>query len=147
MSHLSACRLLPANSVSHTLNTAVAEKLYILLQLGFFASGGRSSASGCDLGGSTPEGQSPDELRFCLSHFPSLRTSSKRIGPRAAPKSSCGAAPLVNAIRSSATDAAVSRRTMNTTIGSASVAAAAPVAGRPSHFFRCFHSLTPTTVC
>ena len=36
-----------------------------------------------------PEVQSPNEVRFCLSHFPSRRTSSKRSGPRAALKSSC----------------------------------------------------------
>jgi hypothetical protein len=92
-----------------------------------FASGGRSSPSGSDLGRSTPEAE-PNELRFCLSHFPSRRTSSKSIGPRAAPKSSCGDAPLVNAIRSSAMDAAASRRTTSITTGLTSAMVAAPVA-------------------
>jgi hypothetical protein len=92
-------------------------------------------------------GQSPNELRFCLSHFPSRRTSSKRSGPRVAPKLSCGDAPLVNAIPSSAMDAAASRPMMSITTGSASVAVGAPVAGRPSPFFHCFLSLTPTTAC
>jgi hypothetical protein len=92
-------------------------------------------------------GQSPNTLRFCLSHFPSRRTSSKRIGPQAAPRSFCGDAPFVKVIRSSATDVASSRRTMNTTTGSASVVVAAPVAGGPSPSSRCFLSLTRTTVC
>jgi hypothetical protein len=86
------------------------------------------------------------KLRFFLSHFPPHRTSPKRIGPRAAPKSSCGAAPLVNAIRSSAMDAAASRRMMNTTTGLASGAVAAPVVGRPSPSCRGFRSLTRITV-
>jgi len=128
------------------LKTAVAEKLYSS-PVGIFCFRRKELRFRLRSWRSTPEGQSPDELRFCLSHFPSLHTSSKRIGRRAAPKSFCGDVPLVNAIRSSATDAAVSRRTMNTTIGSGSGAAAAPVAGRPSHFFRCFRSLTRTTVC
>src|SRR5256884_7085195 len=85
--------------------------------------------------------------RFCLSHFLSRRTSVKRIGPRAAPKSSCGDAPLVNAIRLSAMDTAANRRTMNTMIGSRSGAVAATVAERPSPSCRCFLSLTPSTAC
>ena len=92
-------------------------------------------------------GQSSNELRFFLSHFPCRRTSSKRIGPRVAPRSFCGDVPLVNAIRLSATDAASNRRTMNTTTGSGSVAVAAPVAGKPSPSFHCFLSLTPITAC
>src|SRR5947208_13373068 len=82
-----------------------------------------------------------------LSHFLSRRTSVKRIGPRAAPKSSCGDAPLVNAIRLSAMDTAANRRTMNTMIGSRSGAVAATVAERPSPSCRCFLSLTPSTAC
>ena len=96
------------------------------------------------LAGQRRETQSPDEPRFCLSHFPSRRTSWKRSGPRVAPKLSCADAPLVNAIPSSAMDAGASRPTMNTRTGSASVAVAAPLAGRLSRFFRCFLSLTPT---
>jgi len=92
-------------------------------------------------------GQSSYKLRFRLSHFLPRRTSSKRSGPRTARKSSCGDARFVNAIRSSAMDAAASRPTMNTTTGSGSVAVAAPVAGRPSPSSRCFLSLTLITVC
>ena len=91
--------------------------------------------------------QSSNELRFCLSHFLSRRTSLKRSGPRVAPKSSCGDAPLVNAIPSSAMDAAASRRTMSITTGLTSGAAVAPVVGRPSPSCRAFRSLTRTTVC
>jgi hypothetical protein len=82
-----------------------------------------------------------------LSHFPSRRTSSKPIGPQAVARLLCGGAPFVNAIRSSVTDAAASRRTMSITTGLASVAAAAPVAGRPSPSCRGFRSLTPATAC
>ena len=82
-------------------------------------------------------GQSSSELRFCLSHFPSRCTRSKTIGPEAATRSSCGAAPFVKAIRSSARDAAASRPTISITTGLTSVAVAAPVAGRPSPSSRC----------
>jgi hypothetical protein len=53
----------------------------------------------------------------------------------------------VSAIRSSVTDAAASRRTMRITTGLASVAVAAPVAGRPSPSCRGFRSLTRATAC
>jgi hypothetical protein len=99
------------------------------------------------LAGQRREGRAPDELRFCLSHFASRRTSSKLIGPRAAPKSSCGDARFVSATRSSAMDAAASRHTMSITTGLTSVAVAAPVAGRPSPSCRGFRFLTHTTVC
>src|SRR5262249_25898972 len=88
-----------------------------------------------------------DEVRFSLSHFPSRRTSSKLIGPQAVARPLCGDAPFVNAIRSSVTDAGASRRTMRTTTGLASVAVAAPVAGRPSPSYRGFRSLTRVTAC
>ena len=112
-----------------------------------FVSGGRSSASGSDLGRSTPVGQSSNELRFCLSHFPHRRTSSKRIGRQAAPRLSCEDVRDVKLIRSSATDAAASKRMMGITIGLTFVAAAAPVAREPSPSCRCFLPLTRTTVC
>jgi len=118
---------------------------YIFFQLDFLFRR-RSSASGSDLGGSAP-GQSPNELRFYLSHFPPRRTSSKPTGPQTATKSSYGNAPLVNAIRLSATDAAASRHTMSITTGLESGVVAAPVAGRPSPSSRCFLCLTPITAC
>ena len=106
----------------------------------------KGSASGSDLGGSTP-GQSPQLPRFSLSHFAPRRTSSKPIGPFPAARLSCDDARFVSAIRSSATGAAASRHTMNITTGLGSGAASAPVAGRPSPSFRCFLSLTRTTAC
>ena len=87
------------------------------------------------------------EVRFCLSHFPHRRTSSKRIGPRAAPRLFCGDAQRVKLIRSSVTDAAASKRMMSITIGLAFVAVAVPVARGPSPSSRCFLSRTRTTVC
>ena len=95
---------------------------------------------------STPE-QSPDELRFFLSHFLSRRASWSLIGPRSAPTSSCGDAPFVSAIRSLATDAAASRPTMSITTGLGSDAAFARIVGRPSPCFPCSLSPTPITAC
>jgi hypothetical protein len=106
----------------------------------------RGSASGSGLGRSTL-GQSPDEPRFFLSHFPPRRTSSKPIGPATARRSFCGDALFANAIRSSVTDAAASRRTMNITTGLRSGAASATVAGRPSPSCPCFLFPTRITVC
>ena len=138
------CRLLPTNILNHTPKSCRREGLFSFSWI--FVSGGRSSASGSDLGRSTPW-QSSNELRFFLSHFPSPRTSSKRIGPRVVPRSFCGDVPLVNAIRSLVTDAVASRRTMNTTTGLASGGVAAPVAGKPLPSCRSFLFLTHTTVC
>lgn len=90
--------------------------------------------------------QSPNELRFFLSHFLRCRTSSKLIGPETATRS-CGDALHVNGIRLSAMAAAASRRTMSITIGLASVAVAAQFAGRPSLSSHCFLSLTRITPC
>ena len=125
---------------------AVVEKRYSL-SVGIFSSEGGGSADGSDLGKVAARGRSPDELRFFLSHFPPPCTSSKPTGPQTAPRSSCGAAPCVSAIRSSAMAAAASRRTTNITTGSGSGGVAAPIAGRPSPFCRCFLCLTPTTAC
>ena len=102
----------------------------------------RGSASGSDLGGSTP-GQSLDELRFFLSHFLPRRTSSKPTGPRSAPTLSYGDVLSVSAIQSSAMGDAASRRTTNITTGSGSGGVAVLIAGTPSPFCRCFLCLTP----
>ena len=106
----------------------------------------RGSASGSDLGGSTP-GQSLDELRFFLSHFPPRRTSSKPTGPRSAPPLSCGDVLFVSAIQSSAMGAAASRRTINITTGLGSGAVTALGATRPSLSSRRFLCLTRTIAC
>jgi hypothetical protein len=111
-----------------------------------FSSGGGAPLPAQILGRSTP-GQSPDELRFFLSHFLSRRTSAIRIGPKSAPTSSCDDVPFASAIRSPVTDNAASRRTMSITTGSQSVAVTVAVAGKPSRFCRCFPFRTPTTAC
>jgi len=103
----------------------------------------RGSASGSDLGGSTP-GQSLDKLRFFLSHFLPRRTSSKPTGPRSAPTLSCGDVLSVSAIQSSAMGAAASRRTINITTGLGSGAVTALIATRPSLSSRRFLCLTRT---
>jgi len=123
---------------------AVAGKRYSL-PVGILSSGGGAPLPAQILGRSTP-GQSPDELRFFLSHFLPHRTSWSPIGPKSAPTSSCGDVPFVSAIRSPVTDGAASRRTMSITTGSPSVAVTVGVAGRPSRFCPRFPSLTPTTV-
>ena len=90
--------------------------------------------------------QSPNELRFFLSHFLRYRASLKLIGPETATRS-CGDALHVNGIRSSATAAAASRRTTSIAIGLASVAVAAQFAVRPSLSSQCFLSHTRITAC
>ena len=125
--------------------SAVAEKRYSS-PVGIFLFRRRGPAFGSDLGGSTPGG-SPPEQRFSLSHFLPRRTSSKPTGLATARTSCCGDARFVNAIRSSATVAGASRRTMNITTGLGSAAAFVLVAGRPSPFCRRFPFLTPTTAC
>ena len=92
-------------------------------------------------------GQSSNRIRFSLSHFPSRRTSWKRIGPPAAPGLFCGNARFVSTIRSSVMDAAASRLTTSITTGLASAADAAPIAGRPSPSCRGFRFRTPITAC
>jgi len=92
-------------------------------------------------------GQSLNELRFFLSHFPPRRTSSKPTGPRSAPTLSCDDVLFVSAIQSSAMGAAASRRTINITTGLGSGAATALVATRPSLSSHRFLSLTRTIAC
>ena len=125
---------------------AVVEKRYSL-SVGIFSSEGGAPLRAQILGRSPPVGGAPMSYG---SFYPTFRppcTSSKPTGPQTAPRSSCGAAPCVSAIRSSAMAAAASRRTTNITTGSGSGGVAAPIAGRPSPFCRCFLCLTPTTAC
>ena len=125
--------------------SAVAEKRYSS-PIGIFLFRRRGSASGSDLGRSTP-GQSPYEPRFFLSHFLPRRTRSNPTG-RARPRTSCcGDARFANGIPLLATVAGASRRTMNSMTGLGSDADFALVAARPSPCFPCFLCLTPTTVC
>jgi len=112
--------------------------------LGFSPSGGGGSRPAHILERSTST-QSPDELRFSLSHFRPGRANQKPTGRKSAPMLCCVDVRFVNAIQSLAMVAAASRRTINITTGLASGAAAAPIAGRPSPSSRYFPSLTHTT--
>jgi hypothetical protein len=51
------------------------------LPVGILPPDGEGSAPGSGLGRRSRPGQSPNELRFSLSHFPHRRTSSKPTGP------------------------------------------------------------------
>src|ERR1700730_53461 len=65
-------RLLPANFLNHTPKSPRREGLFSFSWI--FVSGGRSSASGCDLGGSTPEGRAP--IRYD-SVYPTFRPAAQ----------------------------------------------------------------------
>ena len=144
-SNLLVCfRQLTGQSIESCLYT-LQPRSVILFQLGF-SSGGRAPLPAQILGRSTPE-QSPDELRFFLSHFPLRHTSSKLTGPTAPTRSSCAAAQFASAIRSRVTDAVASRRTISVTTGSRSGAVAAQVAGRPLPSSRRFRSLIRVFSC
>src|SRR5207247_9214405 len=65
-------RLLPANILDHTPKSCRREGLFSFSWI--FVSGGRSSASGCDLGGSTPEGRAPIHYD---SVYPTFRTAAQ----------------------------------------------------------------------
>src|SRR5437879_726353 len=71
-SQLPVSRLLPANILDHTPKSCRREGLFSFSWI--FVSGGRSSASGCDLGGSTPEGRAP--IRYD-SVYPTFRTAAQ----------------------------------------------------------------------
>ena len=88
----------------------------------------------------------PHRLRLSLSHFLCHRTSLKRSGRRTATKS-CGDARYVNGSRSSATDAAASRRTISIMIGLRFAAVAARCVERPSLSCHCFLSRIRITAC
>ena len=136
-------RRLPANSLNHIPKSYSRKALF---SCDWICSGGGAPLPAQILAGQHRR-QSPNELRFCLSHFLPRSTSLKRTGPETATRPSCGDARLVNAIRSSATGAAASRRTTSIMIGLRSVAVAALVAERPSLSSRCFLSLTRITAC
>src|SRR5215472_818365 len=85
------CPLLPANPVNHTPKKAVGEAVFSPVGFLFREEGAPLPAQ--ILAGQRRSAEL-HELRFCLSHFASLHTSSKQSGPRAAPTASCGDAPL-----------------------------------------------------
>src|ERR1700674_554682 len=92
------------------------EAKHYYFPVGIFFRRRQGSASGSGLGRSMTK-QSPAQLRFYLSHFPSRRARSKSIGTKGAPRLSCGDALIAATIRLSVTDAVASRRTMNITAG------------------------------
>src|ERR1035437_7669750 len=113
----------------------LGKKLYFLSVVFFFRR--RGSASGGDLGWSKPEAE-PLRVRSSLSQFPLRRASLPPTGQKTATRSSYAAVQFVNGIRSLVTDGAASRHTTSITTGFGSLAAAAPIAGRPLLSFRCF---------
>jgi hypothetical protein len=141
--HFPDCRLLPVNSLNHTPKVCSWKALF---SCDWICSGGGAPLPAQILAGQHRR-QSPNELRFCLSHFLPRSTSLRQTGRETATRPSCDDARLVNTIRSSATDAAASRRTMSIMIGLGSVAVAAWIAARLSLSSPCFLSLTPTTAC
>jgi hypothetical protein len=86
----------------------------------------------------------PPRTRYCLSHFPLPRATSKPIGPRRARISFCAGARFVSRIPLSVTVAGANRLMMHTTIGSGFAAAFAADAARRSR--SCRHSRRPTAI-
>src|SRR5258708_19568624 len=68
IAQIPVCRLLPANILNHTPKSCRREGLFSFSWI--FVSGGRSSASGCDLGGSTPEAKTPKPSHSLYPPFP-----------------------------------------------------------------------------
>ena len=90
--------------------------------------------------------EAPLRLRSSLSQLPPRRRSLKPTGQKTATRSFYADARSVNGIRSSVTAAAASRPTTSIMTGFGSIAAAAPIAGRPLLFFLCSLFLTRITV-
>jgi len=91
--------------------------------------------------------EAPFRLRSSLSQLPPRRRSLKPTGQKTATRSFYADARSVNGIRSSVTAAAASRPTTSIMTGFGSIAAAAPIAGRPLLFFLCSLFLTRSSVC
>jgi len=85
-------------------------------------------------------------LRSSLSQLPPRRRSVMLTGRKTATRSFYADAQFVSGIRSLVTVAAASRHMTSTTTGFGSIAAAAPIAGRPLLSFRCSLFLTRITV-
>src|SRR5260370_41383218 len=86
------CRLLPANILNHTPKSCRREGLFSFSWI--FVSGGRSSASGCDLGGANPEGRAPIPYHSVFPNFPAAPQTPNRIAPRLRRGHSAAIAPL-----------------------------------------------------
>jgi hypothetical protein len=91
--------------------------------------------------------RNPCEVRSSLSQSPSRCTSLQPAGRKTATGSFYASARFVNEIRLLVTAAAANRHTTSITTGFGSIAAAAPIAGRPSPSFRCSLFLTRISVC
>jgi hypothetical protein len=91
--------------------------------------------------------RNPCEIRSSLSQFPLGRTVLRPTGQTAATRSFYADARFVSGIRSLVTDGVASRPTTSITTGFGSIAAAAPVVGRPSLSFRCFLFPIRITAC
>ena len=124
--------------------SCLSKKLYFL-SVGF-SSGGGAPLPAMILAGRSQR-RNPCEVRSSLSQFPLRRTSLPPTGRKTATRSSYADVRFVNGIRSLVTDVAASRRTTSITTGFGSIAAAAPIAGRPSLSFRCSLFLTRISVC
>ena len=88
----------------------------------------------------------PLRLRSSLSQLPPRRRSVMLTGRKTATRSFYADAQFVSGIRSLVTVAAASRHMTSTTTGFGSIAAAAPIAGRPLLSFRCSLFLIRITV-
>ena len=89
--------------------------------------------------------RNPCEVRSSLSQSPSRCTRLQPAGQKTATGSFYASVRFVNEIRLSVMAGAASRLTMSITTGSGSIAAAVPIAGRPSPSFRCSLFLTRIT--
>ena len=89
--------------------------------------------------------RNPCEVRSSLSQSPSRCTSLQPAGQKTATGSFYASVRFVNEIRLSVMADAANRLTMSITTGSGSIAAAVPLAGRPSPSFRCSLFLTLIT--
>jgi len=116
---------------------------YIFFQLDF-SSGGGAPLSAVILAGRSQR-RNPCEVRSSLSQSPSRCTSLQPAGQKTATGSFYASVRFVNEIRLSVMAGAANRLTMSITTGSGSIAAAVPIAGRPSPSFRCSLLLTRIT--
>ena len=91
--------------------------------------------------------RNPCEVRSSLSQSPSRCASLPPTGQKTATRLFYATARFVSGIRSSVTAVAASRIMTSITTGSGSIAATAPIAGRPSLFFRRSLFRTRITAC
>ena len=117
----------------------------IFFQL-YFSLGGGAPLPAMILAGRNQR-RNPCKVRSSLSQSPPRRKSLPPTGQKTATRSSYADARSVNEIRSLVTDGAANRRTTNITTGFGFIAAAAPIAGRPSLSCQCSLFRTRISVC